>query len=139
MTAVGRTARVITGNQTELGSVYLDVLQIAASQSSINLNFVTEPAVGTEHLLVVKDMNGADLQINLLGTLEDTHNWISADSYFDLGGSNFVASISSIPESTGTNNRITYGSTVTPPGTIIKILYLGNNLWTASSSFLSSY
>jgi hypothetical protein len=138
MTSVGRTNRLITGNQVELGSVYLDVLQNAnESQESLNLEFISEPPVGTEHLLVVEDLKGADLRLNLLGNLEETNSWISSDASFDLGDGTTIAVINDL--NGGTNNQIVYSANVTPPGTMIKVVYLGRGLWTASTNFLSTY
>ena len=137
MTTVGRTNRVITGNKIVLGSVYMEVIDKAQSETALNLEIINAPAIGTEHLFVIKDMKGMVLTLNLVGELEDNHQWISSDTYFDLGGENMLATITNF--NTGSNNQITYGGTVTPPGTIIKVIYLGNNLWTATSNFLSTY
>lgn len=136
MSTVGRTIRVITDNEVVLGGVYLEVLDLSETQENLDLEFTTAPSVGTEHLLVIKDMKGANLNLNLLVNVL-SHQWISSDVSFDPGDGTMLATITNI--NSGANNQITYGANVTPPGTIIKVVYLGNGLWTASSNFLSTY
>lgn len=136
MSTVGRTNRVLTATNIVLGSVYLEVLDLSETQENLDLEFTTAPSVGTEHLLVIKDMKGANVNLNLLVNVL-SHQWISSDVSFDPGDGTTLATITNI--NSGTNNQIVYSANVTPPGTIIKVVYLGNGLWTASSNFLSTY